>query len=181
MKGLELSRVYWRERVLPLFRRELPVFLERAAVNLVGGGSGCFGFDDKIPQDHDWGSGFCLRLPEGRWVEWRDVVEVLPTRLPDTYEGFPAHVASAKRMGRVGPLSIEGFYNWFIGMPQPPQMWKQWRLVPEQFLAVNTNSAVLSDRLGTSTTSREALLGFYLENVHPKKIAVWYIGMAQAG
>ena len=36
MKGLELSRAYWEKCALPLFRRELPAFLERAAVGLVG-------------------------------------------------------------------------------------------------------------------------------------------------
>ena len=148
MKGLELSRAYWEKCALSLFRRELPAFLERAAVGLVGEGSECFGFDDEISQDHDWGPGFCLWLPEGEWAEWQDAVEALLARLPDTYEGFPARMAPAKRMGRVGPLSIEGFYGRFIGMPQPPQTWKQWRLVPEQFLAVSTNGAVFSDRLG---------------------------------
>lgn len=57
MKGLELSRAYWEKCALPLFRRELPAFLERAAVGLVGEGSECFGFDDEISQDHDWGAG----------------------------------------------------------------------------------------------------------------------------
>ena len=42
MKGLELSRAYWEKCALPLFRRELPAFLERAAVGLVGEGSECF-------------------------------------------------------------------------------------------------------------------------------------------
>lgn len=87
MKGLELSRAYWEKCALPLFRRELPAFLERAAVGLVGEGSECFGFDDEISQDHDWGPGFCLWLPEGEWAEWQDAVEALLARLPDTYEG----------------------------------------------------------------------------------------------
>ena len=108
-------------------------------------------------------------------------MEALLARLPDTYEGFPARMAPAKRMGRVGPLSIEGFYGRFIGMPQPPQTWKQWRLVPEQFLAVSTNGAVFSDRLGAFTAFREALLGFYPEDVRLKKIAARCMGMAQAG
>ena len=84
-------------------------------------------------------------------------------------------------MGRVVPLSIGGFYGRFIGMPQPPQTWKQWRLVPEQFLAVSTNGAVFSDRLGAFTAFREALLGFYPEDVRLKKIAARCMGMAQAG
>ena len=33
MKGLELSRAYWEKCALPLFRRELPAFLERASLS----------------------------------------------------------------------------------------------------------------------------------------------------
>ena len=99
MKGLELSRAYWEKCALPLFRRELPAFLERAAVGLVGEGSECFGFDDEISQDHDWGPGFCLWLPEGEWAEWQDAVEALLARLPDTYEGFSAWSGARQAYG----------------------------------------------------------------------------------
>ena len=53
--------------------------------------------------------------------------------------------------------------------------------MPEQFLAVSTNGAVFSDRLGAFTAFREALLGFYPEDVRLKKIAARCMGMAQAG
>ena len=75
MNGLELSKAYWENCARPLFRRELSAFLERAAVGLVGEGSECFGFDDEISRDHDWGPGFCLWLPESEWEPWRDAVE----------------------------------------------------------------------------------------------------------
>ena len=98
MKALELSRAYWEKCALPLFRRELPALLELADVGLVGEGSECFGFDDEISQDHDWGPGFCLWLPDGEWADWQGAVEALLARLPDTYEGFPARMATAKRI-----------------------------------------------------------------------------------
>lgn len=181
MNGLELSKAYWENCARPLFRRELSAFLERAAVGLVGEGSECFGFDDEISRDHDWGPGFCLWLPESEWEQWRDAVEPLLARLPDTFEGFPARMSPERRMGRVGPLSIEGFYARFIGMPQPPQTWKQWRAIPEHFLAVSTNGEVFSDGLGAFTAFREALLAYYPEDVRLKKIAARCMGMAQAG
>lgn len=181
MKGLELSRAYWERCALPMFRRELPAFLERAAVGLVGEGSECFGFDDAVSQDHDWGPGFCLWLPEEEWENWRQAVEPLLSRLPDSFEGVPARMAPERRMGRVGPLSIEGFYARFLGMAQPPQSWKHWRLIPEHFLAVSTNGEVFSDGLGAFSAFREALLAYYPEDVRLKKIAARCMGMAQAG
>lgn len=62
MKGLELSQRYWREVGQPALERDCPQVLESAAVGLVGEGSECFGYDDAISRDHDWGPGFCLWL-----------------------------------------------------------------------------------------------------------------------
>ncbi|WP_294623920.1 DUF4037 domain-containing protein [uncultured Bilophila sp.] len=181
MKGLDLSRAFWEQCARPLFRRELPAFLDRAAIGLVGEGSECFGYDDEISRDHDWGPAFCLWLPQGEWETWTDKVEPLLARLPDSYEGFPVRMAPERRMGRVGPLSIEGFYAKFTGLPHPPRDWKQWRAVPEHFLAVCTNGAVFSDVPGTFTAFRDALLTYYPEDVRLKKMAARCMGMAQAG
>ena len=181
MQGLELSRLFYERCARPLFRRELPEFLEQAAFGLVGEGSECFGFDDAVSRDHDWGPGFCLWLPAGEWETWRERVEPLLARMPETFEGFPTRMAPERRMGRVGPLVIEDFYGKFIGMTQPPQNWKQWRAIPEHFLAVSTNGEVFADERGLFTAFREALLGFYPEDVRLKKIAARCMGMAQAG
>ena len=82
MKGLELSRAYWEKCALPLFRRELPAFLERAAVGLVGEGSECFGFDDESPKTMIGGRDFvygCLKANgrNGR-TPWKPCLPACP-------------------------------------------------------------------------------------------------------
>lgn len=58
------------------------------ACGLVGDGSECFGFDDEISRDHDWGPGFCIWLtPE----DYDDIAGDLKQRyeqLPKTFSGF---------------------------------------------------------------------------------------------
>ena len=70
MKGLELSRRYWREVGRPALERDCPQVLESAAAGLAGEGSECFGNDDVISRDHDWGPGFCLWLDRETMARW---------------------------------------------------------------------------------------------------------------
>ena len=73
MKGLELAKRLYEERARKLFENELPDLIPQMAVGLVGEGSECFGFDDEISRDHDWGPAFCIWLRTAAvWtVSWR--------------------------------------------------------------------------------------------------------------
>ena len=63
MKGLELNRAFFEE-IRPELQRDFPELYARMAVGLVGNGSECFGYDDEISRDHDWGVAPQLWLPE---------------------------------------------------------------------------------------------------------------------
>ncbi|MEG1610263.1 MAG: DUF4037 domain-containing protein [Bilophila sp.] len=180
MQGMALSRELYSS-TLPLLQRRLPELCAHAAFGLVGEGSECFGFDDEISRDHDWGPAFCIWFPEAELDAWTRRLEPILVDLPPVFEGFPTRMAPSQRMGRVGPLSIEGFYARFLGLSQPPQTWRQWRALPESFLAVCTNGAVFADEPGTFSAFREALLAYYPEDVRLKKLAARCMGMAQAG
>ena len=64
MQGLELSRRYYEEFGINMIKEQFPEYENRIAVGLAGAGSDCFGFDDEISRDHDFGAGFCLWLTE---------------------------------------------------------------------------------------------------------------------
>ena len=56
IKGIELSRRFYAEIVLPWLEREFPDLRHAAA--LIGSGSELLGFDDDMSRDHD----FCARV-----------------------------------------------------------------------------------------------------------------------
>lgn len=179
--GMALAEEFYTVCGEPVLRDAVPEIMERAAVGLVGEGSECFGCDDAISRDHDWGPAFCLWLPQEELEMWGDRLEAALAGLPPTFKGSPTRMRPERRMGRVGPHPIEGFYARFTRLPHPPTHWREWRLIPEHFLAVCTNGKVFYDGAGRFTAFREALLAFYPEDVRLKKLAARCMTMAQAG
>ena len=55
MNGMELAERYYETYGRPMLHEKYPEYETRIAVGLVGEGSECFGFDDRISRDHDFG------------------------------------------------------------------------------------------------------------------------------
>lgn len=171
MKGLELCESYFREEGRPVLEQTFSGLFDRMAIGLAGDGSECYGYDDEISRDHDWGPGFCIWLtPEDFKGVGNKIQEVYDT-LPPTYKGFAQRISSRWGGGRVGVLEISAFYGNFVGKYQPPVNDQQWLVLPENGLAAATNGKIFHDPLGEFTRIRRALLQHYPEDVRRKKIA----------
>jgi hypothetical protein len=171
MKGLELCESYFREEGQPVLEREFGQLFNRMAIGLVGDGSECYGYDDEISRDHDWGPGFCIWLTKGDYKDAGGKIQEVYDGLPRTYKGFSQRLRSQWGGGRVGVLEIGAFYSGFVGKYQPPANDEEWLLLPENGLAAATNGEVFQDTLGEFTKIRYALLQFYPEDTRLKKIA----------
>lgn len=171
MKGLELCEGYFREEGRPVLVREFGELFNRMAIGLVGDGSECYGYDDEISRDHDWGPGFCIWLTRSDYEAVGGRVKGVYEGLPRTYKGYGQRLSSQWGGGRVGVLEITAFYSGFVGRYQPPGNYDEWLLLPENALAAATNGKVFQDPLGEFTKVRQALLQFYPEDVRLKKIA----------
>ena len=71
MKGLDISRAFYREYGEPMLRERFPELVPLLAAGLFGSGSECYGYDDEISRDHDFEPGFCLFLPGEEVVDRR--------------------------------------------------------------------------------------------------------------
>ena len=181
MKGLELCESYFQEEGLPVFKRECNEILDRMAIGLVGDGSECYGYDDEISRDHDWGPGFCIWLTKDDYDAVGGKLKKIYTGLPRIYKGYGPRLVSQWGEDRVGVFEIGAFYNQFIGRHQPPNDYDEWLILPANALAAATNGKVFQDPLGEFTRIRRGLLPFYPEDVRLKKIASHCMSVGQAG
>lgn len=178
--GLALSRAFYEES-LPLLRKSIPDILDRAAIGLVGEGSECFGCDDDISRDHDWGPAFCVWLNTIDCEAHGQRVTAALAALPDMFHDFPTRMKPEDWGGRVGLLSMEAFFARFLGAAKVPESWQEWRTIPENFLASCTNGEVFADPVGRFSTLREGLLAYYPEDWRRKKISAQCMTMALTG
>ena len=181
MKGLDLCREFWFACGLPTFRENCPEVLEHAAIGLVGEGSDCFGFDDEISRDHDWGPGFCVWLTEDAMARFGEKVQQVYASLPDEYLGFRRLRVSEQTANRVGIQEIGEFYYRYTGLMTPPECIDDWRGIPEYALATVTNGEVFCDPIGVFSAFREKLLSYYPEDLRRKKLAAASALAGQSG
>lgn len=201
LSGLELSKAYYEAYGRKMIHEKFAQYEDRIAVGLVGEGSDCFGFDDRISRDHDWGPDFCM------WVTSR-TYEAVGSRLQEEYEKLPAEFMGYARTvsrhgtGRRGVLVIEDFFSGLLGekMGQailvrygkkretPESMIRMgeeeraaWQQVPDSALAACVNGEVFRDEEGIFTGIREGLKKGYPESILYLKLAQSAAGFSQAG
>lgn len=180
MNGLELSELYYNKFGAAMIKEKFPEYQHKIAVGLAGEGSDCFGFDDELSRDHDWGPGFCL------WLEMDDYKKI-GQALSNEYENLPTEYKGFKRIpsqwgkGRVGVIEIGAFYEKFIGVPHVPDSLEKWYYIPESNLATCTNGKIFTDPLEKFSKIRNALLEFYPEDVRLSLITSKCVSAAQSG
>lgn len=176
--GLALAEAYYENYGKPLFTERFPEYVQYTAVGLVGEGSECLGFDDVFSEDHDFGPGFCVWLPD-------EIFEKIGARMQQAYESLPKTFEDKRRnesmegRGRVGVFSISDFYKHYIG--KLPESNVDWLMLPETNLCTATNGKIFTDPYGQFTSVRNKLLQFYPKDVFLKKLVARLATMAQSG
>ncbi len=181
MKGLELAEKYYEACGRPMLDTQFPEAAKYAAAGLVGHGSECFGFDDEISMDHDYGPSFCIWLPREIYERYGARMQEAYDALPGEFMGFAARSVEEQGRGRVGILCLEDFYREFIGRDVPPASAGDWLALDESSLAAAVNGRVFEDRLGRFSAMRESLLGYYPREVWLRRLAQSMARAAQAG
>lgn len=180
MKGLDLSREYFYEIILPAFEKYLPDILNFCAFGLAGEGSECFGYDDTISQDHDFGPSVCIWLREKDYNKYVDRINEVLKKLPKEFKGFPALIESEWGLNRRNCIKIEDFCFKFLGQEKTPSTILEWQKIPEVSLATITNGEIFLDNLGEISRIREEVK-YYPEVIRQNKIATRCMNISQYG
>ena len=164
-----------------MLHRDFPAFEGRIAVGVAGEGSDCFGFDDEISRDHDFGTGVCL------WVRDEDQ-ERMGHELRDAYRQTlqdwqrKEERLKGKTGGdctrlnqRRGVQTIREFYSGILGLridPARPALTDgAWFYTEEWKFATAVNGEIFRDDSGEFSRVREMLLSYYPDRVWRMRLA----------
>lgn len=178
--GLSISKRYYEAYGREMIHEKFADYEDRIAVGLVGRGSECFGFDDAISTDHDFGPGFCMWLAKEDYKKIGKSLQKEYDKLPKEFMGY-RRLDTANAGKRVGVFTVGKFYKELIGLKRAPKTDEEWLCITDEQLAHATNGEVFEDPLGGFAFIRKKLKEYYPETVWKRKIAQTAALMSQTG
>lgn len=174
--GMALSKAYYEECLLPKLKEELPDYLDKIAVGLVGRGSECYGFDDASSMDHDWGPSLCVWVTKETYSEIGKKLDAIYKGLPTEFKGF-SFAAKVSKHKRKGVFIIEDFFKELLGI------WPingNYALIPDYSMSTAVNGEIFVDKEGEFTKIYNELKKGYPDSYLYKKLAECAAKFSQA-
>ncbi len=170
-KSYEGSRRFYENQVAALIREKFKEYENRIAVGIVGEGSDCFGYDDFISRDHDFGTGVVMWLTNKDRKEFGD-------RLSQEYDNLirsiPGNNLTVRLSERRGVMTVNGFYSNILGIACDAEKAElseeEWFRLDHNTLATAVNGEVFRDDPGVFTAFRKLLLDYYPDRVWKVRI-----------
>ncbi len=169
---IEKNRRFYYEYVEDLIHTHFQKYEDRIAVGIAGEGSDCFGYDDELSRDHDFGTGVCLWVTEEDMVRFGYNLSIAYNELVDSVE---RSYYTARLRERRGVMTIRNFYSNILQVDCDVEncvMTEQsWYRLDHSCLKTATNGEVFRDDLGAFTAFRNLLLRYYPDRVWRMRIA----------
>ena len=176
--GLELSRKYYETYGKSMIHEQFAEYESKIAVGLVGEGSECYGFDDEISTDHDFGPEFCMWLDD-------ETYDIIGEKLQEAYNALPMQFLGYSRnttvmgQGRRGVMRINDFYKKHLQTSCYEEI--DFAGIEDYELAVCVNGQVFRDDEGNFSYLRNQLKQGYPEEIRLRKLAQDVAGFSQTG
>ncbi len=114
LNGLKIASDYYEEN-LEALRNHFDTILAQFTFGKVGEGSECFGYDDIVSKDHDFGPGFCIFVTREQYAVYGRELEQAYDSLPMEFRGF-TRPNPIKEAPRNGVIKIEDFFGRILGL-----------------------------------------------------------------
>ena len=180
MKGLELSKSFYKEYGEQMLQNTFPNLMDKIAVGLIGAGSECFAYDDSISTDHDFDPGFIIFISDEIDDNTKFTLEREYAKLPRVYKGYERAIMSPVGGNRRGVKRVSKFLKEKTGTIDGNLSVYDWLHLDEEYLAELTNGEIWKDD-GRIISNIRLKLSTFPEDIKLKKIAGSILLMAQAG
>lgn len=175
--GLHLAKAYYETYGRQMIEEKFPGYAGKIAVGLVGRGSDCFGWDDPVSRDHDWGPDFCMWVSDKTYAEIGNALQEAYEALPRNFQGF-CRAPRVSGRNRRGVIKISDFYRSLVGADTYERI--DWRSVSDASLAAAVNGEVFRDDEGIFSAFRSRLQQGYPAEILYLKLADCAAKFAQA-
>lgn len=164
------SRRFYEAEVKPMIHEKFPEAEARIAVGIAGEGSDCFGYDDFVSRDHDFGTGVCLWLTDEDYEKYGNLLSILYNELVNKHDSN----LTERLMERRGVMTIHSFYSNILNIDCDTKESiitdEDWQRLDHSCLATATNGEVFRDDLGKFSAYRKALLNYYPDKIWKERI-----------
>lgn len=169
---MKKNRRFYDRYVAELIHTRFGEYEDRIAVGIVGEGSDCFGYDDEISRDHDFGTGVCLWVTEEDMNRFGYLLSIAYNELVDSVE---RSFYTDRMRERRGVSTIHSFYSDILHIDCDTEHCtmseENWRNLDHSCLKTAVNGEVFRDDLGEFTAFRNLLLGYYPNKIWRTRIA----------
>ena len=181
IQGLDLSMQFY-ERIAKreLFER-FGAFVPRMAIGLVGEGSECYGFDDEISTDHDFGPGFCIWLTREDYNLVGKELQQWYDSLPDTYMGYSRNTVNGS--GRTGVWCTDDFFKHFTGFTNASEIPDEASVlsIADEAMSTILNGRIFHDPYSEFSRRRKDFYEAFSDSIWQLKIAKSLINLGKYG
>ena len=169
---IKKSRRFYDEYVYELIHSKFREYEDRIAVGIAGEGSDCFGYDDLISRDHDFGTGVCLWLTDADMERFGYELSAAYNELVDSAE---RKFFTERLRERRGVMTIHNFYSSILRIDCDTENCRmtegQWLSLDHSCLKTAVNGEVFRDEPGVFTAFRKLLLAYYPDRVWRIRVA----------
>ena len=179
---LTVCRTFYEKYGSRMIHEKFPDYESRIAVGLVGEGSECFGFDDEISRDHDFGLGFCMWLNKEDYhaigdklqAAYRNLVKEEGAVFSENIWGEPLTLSNQRIDGRRGVMEIDSFYGNILRLQPDLNLIigeQYWVYAEPKLLATAVNGQVFRDDAGEFSSVRRTIKNYYPQNIYLFRLA----------